>query len=119
MDINTIIERIEEVKPNILSDELKFSWVSSLDSRINREVFKNNTELIYKSGEDGERKLLVSSPYDDMYFYYVSAMIDFSNNEIGEYNNNMALFNEKYTAFAKDYRRNNLPRNQGGFTNVI
>jgi len=119
MNINKVIEMTDEVKPNILSDELKFSWVSSLDSRINREVYKRNEEIIYRSGEDGERELLVSSPYDDIYFYYACAMIDFSNNEIAEYNNNMALFNEIYSAFTKDYIRNNMPDNSGGFSNVI
>lgn len=119
MDINKIIEYTDEVKPNVISDELKFGWVSSLDSRINREILGKNEEIIYKSGEDGEKALLVPPPFDEIYYHYVSAMIDFSNNEISSYTNNMLLYNEKFDEFAKNYRRSNMPGGSGGFYNVI
>ncbi len=119
MNINKIISYTDEVKPNAISDEMKFAWVGALDSRINREIFKNREELVYNSGADGETELLVKPPFDDIYFYYVSAMIDFSNNEIGSYTNNMLLYNEKYDEFLKTFRRENTPQRSGGFYNIF
>ena len=119
MNINKIIEYTNEVKPNVISDELKFGWVSALDSRINREIFGKREEIIYRSGEDGNTELLVLPPFDEIYYYYVSAMIDFANNEISSYTNNMILYNDKFDEFAKNYRRNNMPESFGGFYNVI
>lgn len=119
MTINKLITLSDEVKPNILSDELKFGWISTLDSMINRDVFRKDDVIEYKIGEEGDRELLVYPPYDDMYQYYMFAMIDYANNETSDYSNDMMMFNSRYDSFAKDYIRRNLPDNQGGFVNLI
>lgn len=49
--------------------------------------------------------LIASGPYEDMYYRWVEAQIDYANNEIQRYNNALALFNDGYDKFKAWYSR--------------
>lgn len=50
-------------------------------------------------------KLIASGPYEDMYYRWVEAQIDYANNEIQRYNNALALFNDAYQKFRNYFNR--------------
>lgn len=64
-------------------------------------------------GRDEERELTAQKPYETIYVYYLCAMIDYWNNEIAGYQNNMTLYNERYSGFAAEWRRKRMPKYSG------
>lgn len=117
--INQVIERVDAIKPNTYEPEAKAEWLFRLDGRISREVMKVNPPQQYRYPEDGDKELLVPHPYDDIYDYFMGAMIDYYNKEFGEYNNAMTMYNEAFSSYAKLYQRENRPESSGGFKNVL
>ena len=117
--INQVIERVDKVKPNVYDESAKAEWLHRLDGRISREILKQDPPQQYEYPEDGDKELLVPYPYDDMYDYFMQAMIDYNNREYGNYNNALAMYNESFTSYAKLYQRENMPKSSGWFKNLI
>lgn len=117
--INKVIERVDRVKPNVYDEQTKAEWLYRLDGRISREILKEDPPQRYVYAEDGDKELLVPHPYDDLYDYYMMAMIDYSNQEYGSYNNALLMYNEAFWAYAKLYQRENLPKSAGRFNNLL
>ena len=112
MTVKEIIDRTDEIKPNQYSTEQKTEWLSRLDIQIYNEVMKTHEDCDMDGfeGHTGETaELLVGSPYDDMYRYYLESMIDYANQEIAKYNNSSAMFDERYTEFCRNYNRTHMP----------
>ncbi len=64
----------------------------------------------YRYPEDGDRELLAEAPWDEMYFYYVCAMIDLRKRQYSDYNNEMELYNSLYSDYARHWRREHAVR---------
>ena len=77
--MNSVIGELEEVKPNVIPDEIKYKWLATLDGRISIEVFGEKEAKTYTLPDDADTELLVKAPHDDIYVLYCSAMVDFYN----------------------------------------
>lgn len=116
--INEIIERVERIKPVVNVDDLdKARWLIQLDGRIYREVIqKSQPDGAGKLPppqswpEDGGKLLLVPPPYDNLYDFYLIAMLEFSLREYTNYNNSMQAFNSALDAFTSWHRNNHMPK---------
>ncbi len=112
-----IIERVDLLEPNDYSPEQKLHWLTSLDGRIYHEVIRTHEGAQTEeapSYQTGDEQLLVGAPYgEDLYYYYLQAMIAAENSETQRYNKRMTLFNSAYTAFAAWYARTHRPRRSG------
>jgi len=51
-------------------------------------------------------EVLAESPYDKIYIYYLSAMVDFTRREYSSYNNTLQLFNQSYIEYAEWLTKN-------------
>ena len=112
-----IIERVDLLEPNDYSPEQKLHWLSTLDGRILEEVIRTHEDA--RDGpppryENGDEELLVGAPYgEDLYYYYLQAMIAAENSETQRYNKRMTLFNSAYTAWLSRYTATHAPRRAG------
>ena len=113
-----MIERVDLLEPNDYSPEQKLHWLSGLDGKVFRELIETHEDAptdtlpAYVSGDE---ELLIGAPYgEDLYYYYLQAMIAAENSETQRYNKRMTLFNSAYTAFAAWYARTHRPRRSGG-----
>ena len=107
--LNEVITRIDKVKPNTYDEQTKAEWIYRLDGRISKEIMHSEPPMHYIFPEDADKELLVPFPNDDIYDFFLQAMIDFNNREIASYNNAMTMFNEAFESFAKAYIRDNVP----------
>ena len=112
-----VIERVDLLEPNDYSPEQKLHWLSGLDGKVFRELIETHEDAptdtlpAYVSGDE---ELLIGAPYgEDLYYYYLQAMIAAENSETQRYNKRMTLFNSAYTAFAAWYTRTHRPRRSG------
>ena len=104
-----VIERVDLLEPNDYSPEQKLHWLSSLDGKIFHEVIRTHEGAetgeapVYQSGDE---ELLVGPPYgEDLYYYYLQAMIAAENSETQRYNKRMTMFNSAYTGWTDHYAR--------------
>lgn len=116
MTIMDVINRIDNLKPNRYDQIEKIKWLSALDSRIMNDIISTHegAEGIVHHGYTEETplttELLVYSPYDEVYLYWLEAQIDYWNGEYAKYNNSIEMFNTAYTAFANHYNRTHMPK---------
>lgn len=116
MTIMDLLNRIDNLKPNRYDQSEKIRWLSSLDERITNDIFAKyeGSEEIVHNGYTDETplttELLVPSPYDEMYLYWLESQIDYWNGEYAKYNNSIEMFNTAYMAFANHYNRNHMPK---------
>lgn len=105
MTIKEAIRRADELRPNSIVEETKSAWVCTLDGDI--------AELMGKPREKDpfpdDRELLMPAPDEDIYIFYLMAMIDVANRDSTLYSNDTVLFNEAYRDARARFRRNNLP----------
>lgn len=113
--LNEVIERVDKVKPNTYDENTKADWLYRLDGRICREVMLKEPPEPYTYPEDGDRELLVGFPYDNMYDFYLQAMISYQDKDYADYNNAIQMFDKIYSEHAKWYQRANTPKNYGSF----
>ena len=112
-----VIERVDLLEPNDYSPEQKLHWLSTLDGKAFRELVETHegaeiTELpVYVNG--GE-ELLIGAPYgEDVYYYYLQAMIAAENGETQRYNKRMTMFNAAYQEWTDFYNRTHKPKRAG------
>lgn len=112
MKISEALQRIDALYPNSFSEEDKLRWLSNLDWTIKVEIIDiRSTHSVYSgynADTDMETELLAPAPYDDMYIYWMQAMIDWNNQELASYNNSISRFNEVYAKYRNWYNRDNM-----------
>lgn len=101
--IRTVIDRVNENKPNMLSKATMVAWLAELDGKITADVFLMDVSEVrqfsYSPETDMDTELLVRFPHDDMYYYWLCAKIDDANGEYNKYQNTMQLYNTCYNNF--------------------
>lgn len=116
MNIQTAIDRADEMKPNMMSRDLKIAALSELDGLIYREIIlkhRHGPELHRFTGYDKDTdpgtELIVPWPYDEIYTYWLMAKIDDQNLEYDKYENDRMKFNSAYDMFHDWWRRTHMP----------
>lgn len=117
--MNSVIEYIDGVKPNVYTDDDKYKWISTVDGLVSLEVHQDAEATTYKLPDEADKELLVKAPYDDIYGLYVAAMIDFHNKEYNNYNNSVLMFTDRLDAYKVWYIRNHPTCKAKNFRNVM
>ena len=121
MKLQQAIDRVDEMRPNMQSRELKVAALSELDGLIWSELIMKHHllpgEVIrmasmpeYDSDTDPGTTLLVRSPYDRIYDYWLMSKIDQQTLEQEKFNNDIALFNSYYEQFSDYWTRTHMPK---------
>lgn len=107
MTVEELISYTDKTKPNAIEEEVKKRWISEIEAIVKTEVFGEDPAKC--KGVDGYNyytKLTVPVPYEQLYFFYLAAMIDFTNGEFEKFNDSSAAFEKAMQAYAKWYIRN-------------
>lgn len=102
MTINEVLNEVDMIaKNNSIDRNTKIKWLDRLDKSIFNDLLqykKDNVESFdgYTSETDEDTVLLAVAPYDELYVYYVLAQINLIQQEIDFYNNNYAVYEDKY-----------------------
>lgn len=103
MTITEIIEKAQVITPTNIDDTILVSWIDELEAKFYREVLLEEDDIpSYEAQADWDKTPTMVWPYSMCYVYYVAAMIAFTQQEYDIYNNQMLMFNSKYTD-AKNY----------------
>ena len=114
----TILEaigRVNKSKPNTYLQLDKILWLSTAEWNVKRDIIDTHegANLVNFNGFNEETptntELIAPAPYDELYIRFLEAQIDYSNGEIGKYNNSMAMYNEAMQSFRNYYNRLHMP----------
>ena len=111
--MNEVMERLRRTMPNTIEEKDQSRWLVALDGRVYEEVTKGDEpdRLPVKAWpEDGDKPLLVDSPYDNVYDLYLTAMICFALGEYNDYNNIAEQFERTFQDFRAWWRRHHVPQ---------
>lgn len=120
MTIRQAIERLDELVPNVVTDETKVQWLHYLDSRLYRDVFLSHhgTDEVafngYPPGVDLDTEMLAPAGYTDIYPLYLEMMVHAADGEITRYNNAMQRYNSTLIALMDDINRHYMPKSVCG-----
>lgn len=113
MTYQEVIERADREKPNAFTTQEKMAWVASLEGKLAANVFLMDIEEIralqHRHPDDLEDELMVTWPHDDIYVFWLEAMIDRANGEDDKYANSMQLYNAAYSDFVAWFVRTYEP----------
>jgi hypothetical protein len=90
-----VLAQVREVQPGEYSDERVLDMIEECDDRIYRELLDGY--IVPESG--GE--LAAPPPYDSIYRFWVLAEIALLQQDIGGYNNYMAMFNSLWDEYGR------------------
>ena len=101
MTIRECIEYVDDVKPNAFTEEQKVRWLNEVEGRVQSKVFLFGPDNItkYKWPENADTELFVKEPYDEIYYEYLQAKIDYQNGEYDKYANSMTMFESVFAEF--------------------
>ena len=107
MKVAEVISKVNATKPNQYNDDQMTGFIDTLEQVVQAEVMLRPVaeRVGYTWANNQDSELLMTAPYDSCYLFYVSAMIDYHNQEFESYNHNMAHFNNLYDDYKKAYKR--------------
>lgn len=116
MTITGILDRVDDLKPNQLSQERKIEWLSELDAKFFGDIVQTHERddaspeiFTPYSAADGGTALLIPDPYSEVYEYYLYMKMDLANGELAKYQNSKALYEAAWNAYARKYHREHMP----------
>ena len=114
MKVSEAIAEVKELKPNHYSDEKLLEWLNKIESQIYNNIIlthenSDNIEYTEYGADDGDKELIASGMYEDLYRFYVESQIDYSNQEINKFNNSSAMHNAFYSGYERWYNRHYMP----------
>lgn len=95
MTIKSLIDKVQEEKPNTFTDEKLLSFVNEIET----EVYDQLYEDFEPYEEVDETELRVPAPYDRLYVSYVKAQVDYALEEYASYQNNAAQHVQDFRDF--------------------
>lgn len=103
MTLNTCLSFVDSLLPNALPQATKCRWLSELEGRIRVELLGQSAaaQAPLTVSEAGDTALAVPFPYDQLYWMYLLALIEYTNGDYARYENGAALFNTAYRGYAK------------------
>ena len=116
MTIQKALDLADQLKPNMMSRMVKIHFLEEIDRLIHEELVMTHehtaaeeTVPSYDTDTDGGTELIVPSPHDMLYVYWLMSKIDHMNQETDKYNNDRALFEREYEETSDWWTRTKRP----------
>ena len=107
MNIQTCMELVDSLAPGRASDTLKLRLLGEIEGRVKVELldYSPDETEVFDSETPTDTELCVPYPYDQLYWLYVLAMMDYLNGDLGRYENGATMFNAAYQSYGKWLKR--------------
>ena len=112
MTVREAIKRADRLRLNTLEEEQKAAWVMDLEGQL-AEMF----EVDPPDNEWPEKDvvLLMPPPYEEVYQLYLVCKIDYYNQEMELYENDLGFYQAQLSEAKAWYRRAHLPKCRGNW----
>ena len=110
------IRTADQMRPNMMSDELKLRFLNEVEARVHGEIIMKcehtaaqEAKPVYTEETDKLTELIIPDPYSMMYVYWLLTKIDMQNQEDGRYNVDRAHFENAWDTMSDWYTRSHMP----------
>lgn len=115
MRINELLEEITVLNGQQYDEKMLIGWLNEIEAQavdqvINKADGYNIVFRPYSAEEDMESQLMIQDQFRDVYINYIRAKIDFMNQETEQYNNDVAMYEASWKAYASWHIRNHMPK---------
>lgn len=111
MTLYEVITEVDSLRPNSIDDEIKARWVMQLEVEYAELMGVDVPELQFPD----DQTLLMTTPHDYSYVYYLCALVDSYNQDTGLYENDRTMSNAAVEAAKSWYRRQHRPTFRGNW----
>ena len=116
MNIQTALDRADQMKPNMLSVATKIAFLQEIDQIIHDELVmkhvhtaEEETPPQYDTGTDMTTELLAPDRFGMLYVYWLMTRIDQLNQEEEKENNDRMRFDNEYEMLSDWWTRTKRP----------
>ena len=120
MTIQKALDMLDSMKPNMMDRSVKIEFLNQIENLIFDELVMRHehtaaqeTAPSYDEDTDLATEMLIPSPYDMLYVYWLMTQIDHINMEFDKYNNDRTMFETAYDTASDWYTRNHMPLSAG------
>jgi hypothetical protein len=106
MNAKTAISRADALRLNTISEEQNAAWLSDLDGQL-AEMFGMEAP---KNRFPEDFPLLMPAPHEEIYQLYLICKIDYYNQEMALYANDLAVYMQALAEARAWYRRTHRPQ---------
>ena len=99
MTVSACLDLVDSMLPNAADASVKRRWLTELEGRIRVERLGEPAGSF--PALDADSDLLVPAPFDQLYWMYLIALIEYTSGDTSRYANAAALFNTAYQSYAK------------------
>ena len=117
MNINEVIERADQLRPNLIEAPRKAEWVYQLEADF-AEMMGLDIPREKEYDVNDTEELLIGFPRDEVYVLYLCAKIDYAQEETTLYANDMTAANSMISDATAWWRRHNKPLKKHRFKGV-
>ena len=120
-----IIAAVDTRYPNEVTSAEKLSALDMLEHQIFRDVVSTHvggycgSHITSCRGIDANNEIIAPNGFEDMYEYYLEAIIAQRYGETARYNNAASAFNTRYNAFQNYWNRTHTPLQKAGYLKVM
>lgn len=102
MIIQTLLNKVNEEKPNSFTDAKLISFINEIEVEVALQMKYEQEDIpqYENNATDKAKTLLAPAPYDKLYVSYLKAMIDFANEEYASYQNNQVQHVQDFGDFS-------------------
>ena len=111
MKLFDAIAKADSFRLNTIDEETKSKWVYTVDCGVAEMMHVARPTESFPE----DRELLMEAPHDEIYVYYLNAMIDYHNGELELYRNDITVFEDAMRQAGAWYQRNHTAKNYGGW----
>ena len=115
MTLYEVITEVDNLRPKAIDDEMKARWVMQLEVEYAELMGVPVPELEFPE----DQELLMTTPHDYSYVYYLSALVDNYNQDTALYNNDYEMANAAVDAAKSWYRRQHRPTFRGNWVTRV
>ena len=107
MTIQTCMKLVDTVMPNALPGAVKLRFLGEIEGRVRVELLGEEPDrmTVFDESTPADTELSAPHPYDQLYWLYVAAMIDYASGDLARYENTATLFNAAYGNYGKWLKR--------------
>lgn len=99
------------MRPNVISQEQKYTWVYEFECRVCEMMGKNAAPKLFPD----DVELSMPEAHEDIYVKYLAAKIDYYNGEGGLYANDQVIFEDAWADARAWYIRTYGAKNYGNW----
>lgn len=116
MTLQKLLDIIDEMKPNTMTQAEKVGFISEIEGKIHTEIIMRHaheesqeTMPTYDGSTALSTEVLIDAPYHMVYVYWVLSKLDEQYREWDEFNNHRALFDAAYKELAEHWTSTHMP----------